>query len=116
MEQLESREEHCEGFTEFKHRDGLSDVEKGCVQHINSIEKQRRHRSAIGIFEEIEATTDAGEACCVLPWDLCNDVPIQTVCGNASEDLGPGQQAVRRLPMKAPGQSVAALGMDSQDD
>ena len=37
------REEHREGLTEVKHRDGLSSVEQGRVQNINNIEKQRRY-------------------------------------------------------------------------
>ena len=86
------------------------------MQNINNIEKQRGHQSTTGSFEEIEATTDAGEACCVFPWGLCNDVPFQTVRRNASEEVGPGLQAARRLLTKASRQSVEAQSVDSQCD
>ena len=74
---MEYREEHCHGLTEFKHRDGLSNVEKGFVQKFNNIEKQRRHLTTIERVEEIEATTDSGAACGEFLRDLHNDVPIR---------------------------------------
>ena len=43
----------------------------------NNSEKQRRHLRKIQCFEDIQATVDSGAACCVLPRDLCNDVPIR---------------------------------------
>ena len=65
------------GGQKFMHRDGLHNVEKGCVQNINNIKKRRRHVRTIDNFEEIEATIDSGAACCVFPPDLCSVVPIR---------------------------------------
>ena len=70
-----SPEEHRDGLTEFKHRDGLSNVERGFVKKY--IEKQRRHLTTIERVGEIEATIDSGAACGEFVRDLCNDVPIR---------------------------------------
>ena len=71
-----SLEEQREGLTGFKHRDGLSNVVKECMQNIINREKQRRHMRTIE-NEETDATLHSGAACCVCPRDLCNDVPIR---------------------------------------
>ena len=71
-----SRQEHREVLTELRDRDGLSNVEGGCVLNNNS-EKQRRHLRKIPCFEDIAATVDSGATCCVFPRDFCNDVPIR---------------------------------------
>ena len=55
-----SREEHREGFTEFKHRDGLSNVEKNDL--CRPTDKRRRHVRTIDRLEEIEATIYSGTA------------------------------------------------------
>ena len=72
-----SPEEHRDGLTAFKHRDGFSNVEIGFVEKFNNIEKQRRHLTTIERVEEIEATIDSGAACGEFVRDLCNDVPIR---------------------------------------
>ena len=73
----ESREEHRQGLTEFKRRDGLSNVEGRGVQNTNNVEKTVQTLETIECIEENEATIDSGAACCLFPRDLCNGVPTR---------------------------------------
>ena len=72
-----SREEHREWLAEFKNRDLLSNVGKGCVQNTNNTTASALDND--WSLQKIESTIDSGAACCVFPRDMCNDVPTNSV-------------------------------------